>query len=52
MHVVAELSLPDVAAALQIPLETARSRLRLALTRLRKTLNVGEQRLADWLANV
>ncbi|MDX2024414.1 MAG: sigma-70 family RNA polymerase sigma factor [Deltaproteobacteria bacterium] len=51
MHVVAELSLPEVAATLQIPLETARSRLRLALTRLRKKLNVGEQRIEDWLAN-
>ncbi len=50
MHVVADQTLPEVAAALQIPLETARSRLRLALGRLRKSLDVSEQRLEDWMA--
>lgn len=50
MHVVAELSLPEVADTLDIPLETARSRLRLAMGRLRKSLNVKEQSLDDWMA--
>lgn len=50
MHVVAELSLPEVADTLDIPLETARSRLRLAMGRLRKSLSVKEQSLDDWMA--
>lgn len=50
MHVVAEYSLPEVASTLAIPLETARSRLRLALGRLRKSIDVNEQRLEDWIA--
>jgi len=50
MHVVAEFSLPEVADTLAIPLETARSRLRLALGRLRKSIDVNDQRLEDWIA--
>jgi RNA polymerase sigma-70 factor, ECF subfamily len=49
MHVVAEFSLPEVADTLGIPLETARSRLRLALGRLRKSIVVSDQSLQDWI---
>lgn len=50
MHAVADMTLPEVAATLNIPLETARSRLRLALGRLRRTLVFSSTPIDEWVA--
>lgn len=47
LHHVMGMSVPEVAEALEIPFETARSRLRLATTRLRAIYGQGDGRARD-----